>query len=108
MGCNKVVINSDSLKVVEALRDGNSSLVTSAIIDDCYFMSSDFNHAYYDHCNRECNKVAHELSRLVKFSPPSVWMVSNSGLRRPKKDSNSGVHVKKSISPVCQLVDLMA
>ena len=34
VGCNKVVINSDSLKVVEALRDGNSSSMASAIIDD--------------------------------------------------------------------------
>ena len=39
-------------------------------------MSSDFNHVTYDHCNRESNKVAHELARLVKFSPSSCWMDS--------------------------------
>ena len=70
------MINSDSLDVVEALRDGNSSSVARAIIDDCYFMSSDFNLVSYGHCNRECNKVAHELVRLVKFYPPFVWMDS--------------------------------
>jgi len=76
IGCSKIVINSDSMEVVEALSAGNSSSVASAIIDDCYFMSSDFNHVIYDHCNRESNKVAHELARIVKFSLPSIWMDS--------------------------------
>ena len=44
-----------------------------AISDDCYFMSLDFNHVIYEHCNRENNMVAHELARL---SPPSVWLES--------------------------------
>ena len=73
-GCNKIEINSDSVEVVEALKEGNSSSVASAIFDDCYFMSLDFNHAIYEHCNRESNQVAHELARLAKFSPPGCWM----------------------------------
>ena len=39
-------------------------------------MSLDFSHVTYDHCNRECNRVAHELARLARFSSPSVWMVN--------------------------------
>jgi hypothetical protein len=40
--------------------------------------------------------------------PYLVRQMLDSGLRKPKKDSNSGVRVKNSISPVCQPVDLMA
>ena len=43
---------------------------------DCYFMSLYFNHDIYGHCNRENNSVAHELARIARFSPPSVWLES--------------------------------
>ena len=76
VGCSRIVVSSDSLEIVEALKKGNSSSVASAIIDDCFFLSSEFYHGTYDHCNIESNKVAHELARLVKFSPSSVWMDS--------------------------------
>ena len=74
VGCSKVEVNSDSVKVVNALSQGYSSSVASSIIDDCYFMSLGFSHVIYDHCNRERNRVAHELARLARFSSPSVWM----------------------------------
>ena len=73
-GCSKIEINSDSVEVVEALKEGISSSIASAIFDDCYFMSLDFNQVIYEHCNRESNQVAHELARLAKFSPPGCWM----------------------------------
>ena len=76
------MINSDNMEVVEVLREGNSSSVASAIIDDCYFMSSDFNHVIYDHCNRESNKVAHALAKIVKISP-SIWMDSTPDVLLP-------------------------
>lgn len=56
--------------------EGYFSSVSSAIFDDCYFMSLDFNHVIYDHCNGENNMVAHELARIARFSPPSVWLES--------------------------------
>ncbi|KAI4984384.1 hypothetical protein ZWY2020_005548 [Hordeum vulgare] len=74
VGCSKIEVNSDSVKVVNALIQGNSSSVASSIIDDCYFMSIDFYHVTCDHCNRERNRVAHELVRLARFSPQSVWI----------------------------------
>ena len=76
VGCSKLEGMSDNVKVVSALKDGTSSLVASAIFDDCYYMSLDFNHVVYDHCNRESNQVAYELARLAKYSPPSIWMDS--------------------------------
>ena len=60
--------------MVEALKEGYSSSVASAIFDDCYFMSLDFNHVIYAHCNRESNVVAHEFARLAKFSTTGCWL----------------------------------
>jgi ribonuclease HI len=79
VGVTKIEINSDSVEVIEALKDGYSSSVASAIFDDCFFMSLDFNHVTYEHCVRECNQVAHELARIAKFSPPDLWMDSAPG-----------------------------
>ncbi|XP_073361442.1 uncharacterized protein [Aegilops tauschii subsp. strangulata] len=76
IGCNKTEIKSDSLEVVSALNEGYSSSVASAIFDDCYFMSLDFNHVIYEHYNRENNMVADELARIASFSPPSIWLES--------------------------------
>ena len=73
-GCSKIEINSDRMEVVEALKEGYSSSVASCIFDDCYFMSLDFSHIVFKHCYRENNKVAHELARLARFTPPDVWM----------------------------------
>ena len=71
-GCSKVEVNSDNSDVVEALREGYSALVASAIFDDCYFMSLEFSHIVYEHYFRENNKVAHELASLARFNPPDV------------------------------------
>lgn len=76
VGCSKVEVVSDNTEVIAALHEGSSSSVASAIFDDCFFMSLDFNHVLYEHCNRDSNQVAHELAKLAKFSPPSIWMES--------------------------------
>lgn len=76
MGCSKIEVVSDNEEVVNALKEGGSSSVASAIFDDCYYMSLDFNHVLFDSCNRDSNQVAHELAKLAKFSPPSIWMDS--------------------------------
>ncbi|KAI4974372.1 hypothetical protein ZWY2020_047652 [Hordeum vulgare] len=76
IGCSKIIVNSNNLEIVEALKKGYSSSVASAIIDDCFFMGSEFNHVIFEHCFRESNQVAHELAKLVMFSPPSCWMDS--------------------------------
>ena len=76
VGCSKIVVVSDNEEVVIALKEGFSSSVASAIFDDCYYMSLDFNHVLFDSCIRDNNQVAHELAKLAKFSPPSVCMDS--------------------------------
>ena len=73
VGYSKIEVNFDSVEVVAGLIDGYSSSVAYAIFDDCYFMSLDFTHVIYDPCNRERNKVAHELARIHFLLQISGW-----------------------------------
>jgi hypothetical protein len=67
VGCNKVIINSDNLEVVNTMNEGGRSAgPAAAIFDDCYHMACDFLHTSFVHCPREANMVAHELANLAK------------------------------------------
>ena len=73
-GCNRLIINSDNLEVIETMQDGGQSAgAAAAIFDDCYHYACDFIMTKFEHCNREANKVAHELARLARFSSTSDW-----------------------------------
>lgn len=52
----------------------SSSGLTSALFDDCYYMSLDFTHVIHDHCPREAKATAHELTRLARSSTHGTWM----------------------------------
>lgn len=52
---------------------GQSAGAAAAIFDDCFHYACDFVTTSFEHCNREANKVTHELARLAKFSLTSVW-----------------------------------
>ena len=52
---------------------GQSAGAAAAIFDDCLHYACDFVIARFKHCNREANKVAHELARLARFSLTSDW-----------------------------------
>ena len=43
------------------------------MFDDCYFMACDFPLVGFEHCNKEANKVAHEIARVAKFSETRDW-----------------------------------
>ena len=61
-GCNRLVINSYNLEVIETMNNGGRSAgAAAAVFDDCYFLACDFPTSRFEHCNREANKVAHEL-----------------------------------------------
>ena len=73
-GCNRLIINSDNLEVIETMQDGGQSAgAAAAIFDDCYHYACDFIMTKFEHCNREANKVAHELARLARFFSTSDW-----------------------------------
>ncbi|KAI5012024.1 hypothetical protein ZWY2020_024158 [Hordeum vulgare] len=73
-GSNRLIINSDNLEVIETMKDGGQFAgAAAAIFDDCFHYVCDFVATRFEHCNREANKVAHELARLARFSQSSDW-----------------------------------
>ncbi|KAF7005317.1 hypothetical protein CFC21_020442 [Triticum aestivum] len=73
-GCNRLIINSDKLEGIDTMNDGGQSAgAAAAIFDDCFHYACDFVIPRFEHCNREANKVAHELARLARFSSTSDW-----------------------------------
>ena len=48
-----------------------SAGMAAAIFDDCFHYACDFVTTRFEHCNRETNKVVHELARLARFSSTS-------------------------------------
>ncbi|XBI20605.1 hypothetical protein VPH35_061859 [Triticum aestivum] len=73
-GCNRIIVNSDNMEVIDSMNDGGQSAgAAAAIFEDCFHYACDFITARFEHCNRETNKVAHELARLARFSLTSDW-----------------------------------
>uniref|UniRef100_A0A453SM88 RNase H type-1 domain-containing protein n=1 Tax=Aegilops tauschii subsp. strangulata TaxID=200361 RepID=A0A453SM88_AEGTS len=74
-GCNRLIVNSDNMKVIDTMKNGGQSAgAAAAIFEDCFFMACDFPQTSFEHCNREANKVAHELARLAKCSMTRDWI----------------------------------
>ena len=75
VGCNRLVINSDNLKVIDTLKSrGYSTGTAVAVFDDYYHFAYDFPMSRFEDCNVEANKVAHELVRLARFSSTLDWL----------------------------------
>ena len=73
-GCNRLVINSDNMEAIETMNNGGrSSSIAAEVFDDCYFLACDFPITKFGHCNREANRVAHELVKLARFSSSLNW-----------------------------------
>uniref|UniRef100_A0A453ESG0 RNase H type-1 domain-containing protein n=1 Tax=Aegilops tauschii subsp. strangulata TaxID=200361 RepID=A0A453ESG0_AEGTS len=73
-GCNRLIINSDNMEVIDTMKNrGQSAGVAAAVFEDCYFMACDFPLTRVEHCNRVANKVSHELARLAKVSVIRDW-----------------------------------
>lgn len=56
------------------MKNGHHSVATAAeVFDYCYHFACDFPISTFEHCNREANKVAHQLARLARFSLTFDW-----------------------------------
>ncbi|XBI83017.1 hypothetical protein VPH35_091580 [Triticum aestivum] len=63
VGCNRIIINSDNLEVIETMQDGGQSAgAAAAIFEDCFHYACDFRQI-----------LAHELARLARFFSTSDW-----------------------------------
>ena len=56
------------MEMIDTMKNGGQSAgAATAVFDNCYFMACDFSVTRFEHCNREANKVAHELAILAKI-----------------------------------------
>jgi ribonuclease HI len=74
VGCNRIIISSDSNDTVKIMQGGNSSGVAAAIFNDCYYLSSEFLRVQFEHSFREANSVAHELARVARGAQTQTWL----------------------------------
>ncbi|XBI18560.1 hypothetical protein VPH35_060309 [Triticum aestivum] len=66
-GCNRLIINSDNMEVIDTMNNGGQSAgAAAAIFEDCFFMACDVPQTSFEHCNREANKVAHMTSDWIE------------------------------------------
>ena len=73
IGCNKVVVESDCMEVVEIMQNGgNSRGPTSTIYEECSFLCRSFARVSFAHCPREANRAAHELAKFNEVNH-GVW-----------------------------------
>jgi len=76
IGCNNLILQSDCLEVVETMKEGGLSTTAATInFDECYNLWKDQYAVRMEHCNRDANKVAHELARQAFYTKDScIWV----------------------------------
>ena len=72
IGCNKLIVESDCLEVVEIMQNGRNSLGAAAIYEECTFLCHGFACVSFAHCPREANMAAHELAKFNEVNH-GVW-----------------------------------
>jgi ribonuclease HI len=64
IGCNRLIIQSDCVEVVDTMKDGGFTANSAAALhDECNIIWSEFQNIMIEHCNREANQAAHNLAR---------------------------------------------
>jgi len=67
IGCNRLIVQSDCMEVVQIMKEGGfSANSAAAIYDDCNIIWSGFQDISIEHCSREANQVAHNLARRAQ------------------------------------------
>ena len=76
LGVKNAVLEGDSLLVVKALTDSESSMShIGPLIDDAKYYSYSFEKLLYSHITRDCNSVAHSLVKhAFNIQDFLVWM----------------------------------
>lgn len=73
MEMENVVIESDSLPIVHALKTNSCPPEIEAVIVDCKTLISLFPIIRFSHARRQANGVAHELAAIACDFPFHVW-----------------------------------
>ena len=76
IGISKVVLEGDSLTIINALSNDQRSLSSfGPLIDDAKFSSVIFDQLHYSYVRRECNFAAHSLTKFASnILDFQVWM----------------------------------
>nr|POE71608.1 putative ribonuclease h protein [Quercus suber] len=76
LGCQRAIIETDSLVLVKALREDTEFLsAVGLVLDEIRRKVNFFNELHYSHVKREGNIVAHKLARhAISVSDVVVWM----------------------------------
>ena len=76
LGVKNAVLEGDSLLVVKALTDSESSMShIGPLINDAKYYSYSFEKLLYSHVTRDCNSVAHSLVKhALNIQDFLVWM----------------------------------
>jgi ribonuclease HI len=74
IGCSPIIIESDSLEIVQAFK-GEIEIrgPYHAILSDCFQVASRIEPFSIQHCLREANMVAHKLARTCFDSNNSIF-----------------------------------
>ena len=73
--CNRLIVQSDCMEVVETMRNGGFlANSTAAVYDDCSIIWSGFEDITIEHCDRESNQAAHVLARqAMQTKENCIW-----------------------------------
>ena len=76
IGLNQVVIEGDSVTVIEALKNGTGQFASYGnILDDIQFQSTGFQYVEFLYTSRACNSVADALAKKANSGVGfQVWL----------------------------------
>jgi formate-dependent phosphoribosylglycinamide formyltransferase (GAR transformylase) len=65
--CNRIILELDCLEVINIMRERENFLdIVATVIDDFYYLVSDFPRVIFEHSYRKANCVAHGLAMVGK------------------------------------------
>ncbi|KAM3242197.1 hypothetical protein ACQJBY_054713 [Aegilops geniculata] len=77
IGAHNLVARTDNATLVEAMvNNSGQDMVAGPILEGCRSLCLDFGKVFFQHCNRECNLVAHRLAQSGREDQPTLWLDS--------------------------------
>jgi ribonuclease HI len=75
IGCNRIIIQSDCMEIVQTMKDGGfTANSAAALYDKCNIICCGFQDITIEHCNREANQAAHSLARrAMQLKQNCIW-----------------------------------
>ena len=74
VGCNRILIESDCLEVIEVMESGGNSIgAAAAIYENITFLCRNLSHVLFSHCPREANSAAHTLASKAEGTQFTMW-----------------------------------